>query len=211
MKSYIQLALLILVLVSTGCEKAETPPQFRIGMIGDSITSGVKAGNVPDELQALVPENYKVTNYAVPGTCMVKACFAPIWETAEFSKMVRDEPDIITVMLGTNDTNPNNVAVWPDYERDYREMIELLQSFSSNPRIVLCYPPPFYLVDPRADSLTKSDIVPILNRLANEYGLEVADTYYQVDDYPANYPDKLHPDKAGSRTIAEIIAGVLRL
>jgi lysophospholipase L1-like esterase len=121
--------------------------------------------------------------------------------------MVNAEPDIVIVMLGTNDTNANNSdEVRAMYENDYRDMIDLLQGFSSDPRVVLCYPPPIHALDPIADSLIRNEIIPIIDRLGEDYQLEIADTYYKIDDYPENYPDDLHPNKGGVITLAEIIA-----
>ena len=129
-----------------------------------------------------------------------------------FADLLKDEPAIITIMLGTNDCNPiNNDAVRADYEKDYREMIELLAGLSSQPRLLLCYPPPLAAFPNNSDSLIRNFIIPIIDTLGRAYEIEVVDTYYRVDDYPANYSDKLHPDREGAVTLAEIIAEALGL
>ena len=115
-------------------------------------------------------------------------------------------------MLGTNDCNPlNSDSVRAGYGNDYREMIELLQGLSSQPRILLCYPPPLFAINKTSDSLIRKEIIPIIDQLGTDYNLKVVDTYFLVKDYPANYPDSIHPDAQGATTLAEIITDALEL
>jgi lysophospholipase L1-like esterase len=194
-----------------GCKK-DNVSIIHLGTLGDSITQGVDGANYPEELSKLIPDNYQVTNYGVAGTCLVKDCFNPIWDHGQFSQLLEDKPAIITIMLGTNDSNPTNSdSVRANFENDYREMIDLFQELSSHPRILLCYPPPIHALDPMADSLIRKELIPIIDRLADDFRLEVIDTYFLVDDYPANYSDNLHPDKGGVETLAQIIANALNL
>ena len=210
-KNILSCTLLVFSLLTIGCKKEELKT-FDLGMLGDSITAGVPDANYPDELAQLVPNNYNISNYGVAGACLVKNCFKPIWDEDRFSQLLNDEPDIVTIMLGTNDCNhTNSDAVRANYENDYREMIGLFQNMSSQPRIALCYPPPAYDIDFRLDSLIREEIIPIIDKIGDELHLEVIDTYHNVDDYPENYPDKLHPNKAGVQTLAQIIADALKL
>lgn len=204
---------MFLCLLASACKKDDsTEGKIRIGTLGDSITRGVANANYPGALDSLIPDNYIISNYAVAATCLVKDCFNPIWETGEFSNLVEDEPDIITIMLGTNDCNPTNSdAVRANYDRDCREMIDLFKGFSSNPRILICYPPPIHAHSMLIDSLIRTEIIPIIDKIAEDYQLEVVDTYYKVDDYPANYPDGLHPGKGGAETLAAIVKDALGL
>ncbi|MCF8243594.1 MAG: hypothetical protein K9J37_08825 [Saprospiraceae bacterium] len=209
MKNHLGYIALLVSFLTLGCKKEK--PFIRIGALGDSITQGVPSANMPDELESLVPGDYKVSNYGVGGTCLVKNCFAPIWETEAFSKLLKDKPSIIVIMLGTNDVHGLNSAVMANFENDYRDMIDLFQGLDSNPRIVLCYSPPLFQLAPISDSLVKVVIIPIIDHIAEDYHLEVADTHYMVDDYPAHYPDDLHPDIEGAFTLAKIIAATLNL
>lgn len=211
MKNYLLYPFLFFYLLMVGCKK-DNVNFIRLGTLGDGITQGLEGANYPEELTKLIPDNYKVTNYGVAGTCLVKDCFDPIWDHSRFSQLLEDKPAIITIMLGTNDSNPTNSdSVRANFENDYREMIDLFQGLSSHPRILLCYPPPIHALDPMADSLIRMELIPIIDRLAEDYHLEVIDTYFQVDDYPINYSDKLHPDKRGAETLAQIIADALDL
>lgn len=211
MKNACLYTLLFFYLLLIGCKK-DSVRIIHLGTLGDSITQGVVGANYPEELTKLIPENYQVTNYGVAGTCLVKDCFDPIWDHYLFSQLLEDKPEIITIMLGTNDSNPTNSdSVRANFENDFRELIDLFQGSSSHPRILLCYPPPIHALDPMADSLIRLELIPIIDRLAEDYHLEVIDTYFQVDDYPANYSDNLHPDKGGAETLAQIIANALNL
>lgn len=205
--------LLTLIVLATACKKQDpaTPINYKIGVIGDSIARGTSAARLSTQLDPLLPAAYEVANYAVSGTCVVKECFAPIWETAEFENIQKDEPGIIVIMIGTNDAHHENRFVMPHFNKDYREMVELFLAIPSKPRLVLCYPPPFYQNAPEREPLIRQELIPIIDRIAADYGLDVADTHFKVTDYPENYPDGLHPDKAGLNTLAGIVAGVLGL
>lgn len=209
MKKCLRYAALLLSLLSLNCGREKR--NYRIGALGDSITRGSEQANYPSELKALIPDKDSVTNYGVAGTCLVKDCFAPIWNTSAFSALLKDKPDIILVMLGTNDVHFKNYGVRQNFEMDYREMIDLFQEMDSEPRIVLCYPPPFYENSPVGDSLVRTELIPIIDKIAADYHLEVVDTHFKVDDYPAHYPDKLHPDREGAHTLATIVAETLDL
>lgn len=213
MKHYFFTIIAVFLTLTTACKKEETTPgTIRIGALGDSITRGVSEANYPDELKKLIPDNYEVSNYGVAATCLVQNCFNPIWDTDRFANLLTDQPDIITIMMGTNDGNPTNSdSIRANFEKDYRTMIDLFQTFPNDPRIVLCYPPPVYAQSMRIDSLIRTELIPIIDRIAEDYQLDVADTYYQVDDYPEHYPDNLHPDKGGVETLAKIIAEALKL
>lgn len=209
MKNCLLYAVLLLSLLGFNCKKYKK--NYHIGTLGDSITKGSEQANYPNELKALIPDKDSVTNYGVAGTCLVKNCFAPIWDTEAFAHLLKDQPDIIIVMLGTNDAHFKNFGVRQNFERDYRELLDLLQNLDTDPRLVLCYPPPYYENNPVGDSLVRTELIPIIDKVAADYHLQVVDTHYKVDDYPAHYPDKLHPNREGALTLATIIAEALNL
>lgn len=213
MKRIFVLSLLLFSLLAIGCDKNSEPAikNLKIAVIGDSIAKGSHLARLSTELDPLLPSEYEVTNYAVSGTCVVRECFAPIWNTAEFENMQKDEPGTIIVMLGTNDAHSGNAAVRYQFETDYRAMLDVFRAIPSNPRLLLCYPPPLYALAPVNDSIVVHDFIPIIDKIANDYNLEVADTHYKVTDYPENYPDSLHANKAGLETLAKIVAEALDL
>nr|MBR9811343.1 hypothetical protein [bacterium] len=66
----------------------------------------------------------------------------PYQKFQQFKDALSSNPDVVVMMLGTNDTKPVN---WrhsaEDYEADYRDLISDFQKIASKPRIYLCLPP----------------------------------------------------------------------
>lgn len=205
MKNLVTFFFFLCVFIFSACKP--TPPRLiRIGTLGDSITKGSPGKNYPEELERMLPVHYLITNYAVPGTCLIKNCNNPIWNYEQFSQLLLDTLDLVIILLGTNDCNyQNSYTRLTDFEKDYSDMISLIQSKYPQPEILLCYPPPIYAESFAIDSLIKTVVIPSVDNIASGFKLKVADTHYQVNDYPANYPDRIHPDKAGAATLARII------
>ncbi len=54
------------------------------------------------------------------------------------------KPNVIVIMLGTNDTKPRNWKHEDDFVADYKAMIKELSALASKPKIYLCSPVPAY-------------------------------------------------------------------
>lgn len=101
----------------------------------------------------------------------------PYWEQKDLSNVFVYKPDVIVIMLGTNDSK---IPVWnaASYERDYQIMIDSLRTISTKPTIYLCSPPPAYSDKWEiSESTIKSEIIPIVNRIAAKNNLKVIDVY----------------------------------
>ena len=66
----------------------------------------------------------------------------PYQKSKQFKAALSSNPDIVVIMLCTNDTKPAN---WwnsaKDYEVDYRDLISDFEKLPSKPKIYLCLPP----------------------------------------------------------------------
>ena len=68
----------------------------------------------------------EVLNFGKNGSTMKKKGWKPIWDQTEYKQALTSSPDIVFIMLGTNDANPlfNGVRLDKDeYIADYRDMI----------------------------------------------------------------------------------------
>ena len=131
---------------------------IRISMIGDSITAGVCSsggGDYPSQLQALVGPAYVVSNYGNSGKTQLHAglCGPPAGgdcayiHTPTWPAALASTPDIVTIMLGTNDAKnfnwyPNVTGSTGNYTADTLAMISALAALPSKPAIWLMIPPP---------------------------------------------------------------------
>lgn len=127
-----------------------------------SITAGVcstKTGGYPQILQGLLGAGYNVTNFGNSGKTMLKRglCGPPMvgdcayWDTPTWPAALTSTPDIVTIMLGTNDAKQGNwfnVSVngadLGEYARDYAAMVATFKSLVPQPKVYLMIPPPLF-------------------------------------------------------------------
>lgn len=181
-----------------------------IALLGDSITAGGSGVNYGVFLEDMLGEGYQVVNYGVGGACLTQRCQHAIWNTWALPALLNTEPQIVVVMLGTNDAGGTSDEVFADYETDLIAMVESLQCIDPQPQVILASPPPMVALSQQADDRIANAIIPAIERIAETYDLRVIDVYNLVDDYPANYPDELHPNEDGHKTLAVIFYDVLK-
>lgn len=116
----------------------------KVACIGDSITWGFTLLNpwkqsYPSLLQNLLGDAYEVRNYGYNDASVRFDADTPYVRKGVYRKSLDWNPDIVLVMLGSNDTKKRN---WnPEvFRRDYRKLVESYQSLPSNPRVVLIAP-----------------------------------------------------------------------
>ena len=66
----------------------------------------------PGVLQKLVGKKYKSTDFGHSGATLLKKGNLPYWTTPQFKAATKFDPNIVIIMLGTNDTKPKN---WKKY------------------------------------------------------------------------------------------------
>jgi len=85
----------------------------RVACIGDSITEGVGGGvkpatSWPAQLQGLLGASWQVGNFGVSGRTLLKQGDLPYWNDKAYQNALGFKPDVVIIMLGTNDTKPQN-------------------------------------------------------------------------------------------------------
>ena len=83
---------------------------------------------------------------------------------------------------------------------------------TAKPRILLCTPiPAFKTTWNINDSVIANAIIPIQQRVARDYGLEVVDLHTLfAGDGDKMQRDGIHPDDKGAKRMAEIIASLVK-
>src|ERR1700733_958314 len=107
-------------------------PPIRIACVGDSITEefGVSSpfNAYPMQLQRMLGGGYLVGNFGNSGKTLLKNGNDPYWTTDSFKNALAFKPDIVTIMLGTNDTKPDNWKLKDQFTADYKELIGKFQA-----------------------------------------------------------------------------------
>lgn len=199
----------ILLLLSLLMSFWEPTANIDITCVGDSITYGAGIENreqnaFPQLLQEMLGENYAVHNFGVNGRTALQKGDYPYVETPSYQKALKSKPDLVFLMLGTNDSKIQNRRHLADFDADYRALIRSFQDLESRPRIVLMLPPPSFLEDTSSiwDPVIRGQIRPIIQQIAYEERLELIDLYPHFVERPDLMPDKIHPSAEGASIIA---------
>lgn len=202
---------LFTILLLTASTIAYAGKPARVVCIGDSITEGSflkdpAKDSYPGVLQRLLGSNYTVLNCGQGGCTMVHDGDRPYFEDRHYEEALTAMPDIVTIMLGTNDSKPQN---WNEetFTKDYDKLIRKLKSLPSHPDIYVCLPPPS-LSDNFTirDSVIRNFVLPVLRKHADHHWLEIIDLYTPLEGRGDLFNDGIHPNEAG----AALIAGRIR-
>ena len=186
---------------------------IRIACIGDSITWGftlLRPGkqSYPALLQEKLGPDYEVRNFGYNNAATRFDSDMPYVRRGVYRRSLEWNPDIVLLMLGTNDTKRCN---WdPDiFRRDYRRIIQSYRDLPSKPRIILIAPIRIHLplkipVLGLYPETMEEGVRPAIREIAAEMGLELVDL---VDLFPdSTYcKDGVHPQATGARKLAEAI------
>ena len=116
---------------------------IKVACVGDSITQGhgVPGGMAwPDQLARMLGEKWTVGNFGISGTTLMKSGDKPYQNEEAFKNAKSFNPDVVVIMLGTNDTKPGN---WKDkarFEADYQDLLQQFAQLPGKPKTYLCYP-----------------------------------------------------------------------
>ena len=189
----------------------------RIACVGVSITYGAAIRDranhcYPKVLGNLLGKGYTVRNYGVNGATLLKNGDRPYWKLSAFKQATDFGPNVVILKLGTNDTKPQNWGkAGKEYEADLRAMVTHFKSLPTKPTIYLCLPAPVYQTRWGINEKTvKEGVIPVIRKVAKDEGLTVIDLYQALSGKPALFPDKIHPNAAGAKLMAQTIHTVLR-
>lgn len=184
---------------------------LRVACVGDSITEGTgladpNSDSYPSQLAGLLGEGWDVQNFGKKSATLIKSGSLPYWNTAQFVHSHDYNPDIVVIMLGTNDAKPGNWANNSQFIPDYSELINSYKNLSSEPTVYIAYPPPVYgTVAGITDARIKNEVIPKIAEVAAINGVSVIDIYSALSNKKELFPDKVHPNVEGARQIAQTV------
>lgn len=208
--------LLLFVNTETLMEKEDTRI-YKVYCMGDSITYGK---GVPEEQRAeasypavlgkLLGSRYEVVNYGVSGRTLLDIPEKSYRATGYLDIVKLQQPDIIIVMLGSNDSRRGR---WDagKYKEAYLAFVRELQEIESAPDIYIMAPPEAF---PREDGniihgirndIIHDEIGRIVREVAEETGVHIIDLYAVTEDHPEYFYDGVHPNQEGYAIVAQAI------
>lgn len=190
----------------------------KIACVGDSITWGFTIlkrhrDSYPAVLQQLLGSGYKVRNFGVNNACANFGGDLPYGRLRPFHRALRFKPDIVVVMLGTNDTKRFNFERG-SFLSGYESIVDSFICGEQKPTVFLMTPPPVFSsigLDPFTlnDDILNSDIIPAIRSTAADKGLKLIDINSVIQSKDLTN-DGVHPNKDGARLIAETVCAAIK-
>ena len=176
---------------------------IRVACVGDSITQSTA---YPYDLWKLLGGNYTVKNSGVGGTTVSLNSETPYMNTSTFQNALKFQPDIVIIMLGTNDAQPNLENNNVTFAGDYMKLVQTFQALAGKPKIWIALPPPLFnnqsgKIDPEYLSST---IIPNIETVANNTGVPLINVYAVLNN-PNYFRDGEHPNDEGAQLIADTV------
>ncbi|HEY0760407.1 MAG TPA: GDSL-type esterase/lipase family protein [Acidisarcina sp.] len=192
---------------ASGREAPSGPTQ--VACVGDSITAGAGIAiaavfSYPAQLQRALGTGWNVTNFGVNGATLLRSGDIPYQRQDAFAAALRMKPDVVVIMLGTNDSKPKNWRGDDQFVVDYIDLIEKFELLAS--KIYLCLPAPSvgggnYAVSPA----TIVEELPLIRELASSRHLGLVDVHSAFAGKEVLFSDRVHPTREGAGVIARTV------
>ena len=138
---------------------------------------------------------------------MMKDGDDPYWNTQQFINSGNFLPDIVIIMLGTNDSQPQNWSHSTNLVADYKSMIDHYRNLSSHPAVYINTCPTVYGsgLNGITDAIVTGQIVPLIKQISIDKICPLIDVNAATKNMPQNFPDNVHPNDAGALVIAQTV------
>jgi len=173
---------------------------IRVACIGDSITHG---SGYPSQLQTLLGSTYKVANFGVNGAGASDESSKPYMQQPDFPRAENFDPDIVIIMLGTNDAKVNNTQDLSHFQESYEEIVRQFEALPGDQQVFVVDPPPILnnSLSLSNDTLVQ-DVIPQINQVASDLNLPTVNVYSILSNHTEVFGDGVHPNSEGGTIIA---------
>ena len=195
---------------------AADPARIRVACVGDSITYGSKLANreadcYPAVLGRALGEGFEVRNFGVPGATALREGNLPYRDQPAFTAATEFTPQIVILLLGTNDTKGRNWRHQSEFARDLGALIDHFAGLAAHPQIRVCLPPPMFgFLRAANNSVLERGVIPLIRQVAREKGIPVIDLNAALAGRRDGFPDGVHPNAAGAIAIAETVLSAVQ-
>jgi lysophospholipase L1-like esterase len=184
---------------------SQQPERIRVACVGDSLT---QSSEYPYDLWILIGnQNYDLRNFGAGSTTVLQSSETPYTNTSVYSEALAFQPNIVIIMLGTNDAQPSLHRFNESFTADYISLIYSFLELKSKPDVWVVLPPPIISNQSGAidSAYFDNQIIPKIVEAANQTGVPVIDVYLAFVGHSDYYKDGLHVNSAGARIIADTV------
>lgn len=193
---------------------ASAAEKTKIAFVGDSITYGANLTDIETEcfasiIKEKVGADYEVMNFGKSAKCALSTSLQPYTDTEEYKASIEFEPDILFIMLGTNDIKNENWDEGKDnFEKDYLALIDSYRKAKPDLKVYVGIPPRIFkenVYGTRSPEILEKEGIPAIYNVAVEAGAMTIDFFEPTKENPEYFPDFLHPNAEGHKVFADII------
>lgn len=188
---------------------------FRIACVGDSITEGSAASSpsksYPAQLQTVLGSAFEVKNFGVSGRTLLKKGDYPYWNEGQFTASKNYQPNVVIIMLGTNDSKSQNWGPYKnEFKTDYLDLIAQYRALDSKPVVYVATAPTVTRDNfGITQTVTTGEVVPLQKEIAEEAGCPIIDINAFTAGQTDWFADGVHPNDFGYGKLAEHFATYL--
>ena len=179
----------------------------RLACVGDSLTAN--PGNWTEHAAGWLGSGWTVGNFGLGGATALSFGDRP-YAAAKLAEVLAFRPDVVVVLLGTNDSKPRHWYYREEFARDYGALLEALKGAESHPRVWACLPPPAFPGQWGIDEGRICEVGEAIRREARKHGVPTIDLHGPLEGMGECFPDQVHPDGRGSAEMARIIYRALK-
>ncbi len=194
----------VVIIYQYNSQKKVVAQIIRVACVGDSITEW---SNYPETLQELLGDGYLVGNFGVAGSAVTQDSDLPYMNQSAFQDAKEFQPDVVIIMLGTNDAKDVNYPYIYNFLGDYQEIVTSYETLPDDQQIFLVTPPPIYNNNLGLDnSNLEQGVIPNIEQVADNMNLPTIDLNSAMTGHSEYFKDGVHPNDDGTEVIANTIS-----
>ena len=144
------------------------------------------------------------------GACVLKGSDSPYPTQDAFQACLAWKPDVVIIVLGTNDSKEPNWKHKATFVADYKNLIAKFRAVKKDMKIYVGLPTPaFGSGYGIRERVTAGEIIPLLLQIAKDEKAEVIDLHTALKDSKGAFGDGIHPSPHGAGLIAQAVQKVL--
>ena len=182
----------------------------KVACVGDSITAGVGSSsephNYPSLLGDLLGPGYSVANFGESGATLLKNGDSPYWQRGGYGRSAAFGPNVVVIMLGTNDSKPQNWGTHKgEFAADYAALLDYYAALPTHPKLFACLPTPVPKPNYGINEPAVEEELPIIRQVAAQKGATIIDVHDRMPSDNADFVDGVHPNDTGYVLLASAI------
>ncbi|MHA7131992.1 GDSL-type esterase/lipase family protein [Algoriphagus namhaensis] len=189
---------------------------IKVACVGNSITQGPgrdHPDSYPLQMQEILGDAYEVKNFGVSGRTLLKKGDFPYWNEPQFDQVKEFAPDVLVIMLGTNDSKPQNWQYAAEFKADYLDLIrEFRAAMPADGKVYVVLPVPVtrenFGITPE---VMNNEQRMMLFDIITDSGADYIDLYTPFMGKENLLPDGVHPNAEGLGIMARVIGRAILL